>query len=60
VGTVTAVSRFLSVPYTRIMTQGKTKVIYNSVPVGKYWHYVVDALYQSIDSILAQGKKAHT
>jgi hypothetical protein len=44
-----------SVPYTRIMTQGKTKVIYNGVPVGKYQHHVVDALYQSIDSVLALG-----
>ena len=42
--------------YTQIMTQGKTKVIYNGVPVGKYRHYVIDALYQSIDSILAQSK----
>jgi protoheme ferro-lyase len=47
-----------SVPYTQIMTQGKTKVIYNGVPVGKYQHYVIDALYQSIDSILAQSKIA--
>jgi hypothetical protein len=44
-----------SVPYTRIMNQGKTKVIYNGVPVGKYKNYVIDALYQSIDSVLAQG-----
>jgi hypothetical protein len=37
------------------MNQGKTKVIYNGVPVGKYKNYVIDALYQSIDSVLAQG-----
>ncbi len=47
-----------NVPYTQILTQGKTKVVYNGVPVGKYQHYVIDALYQSIDSVLAQGKMA--
>lgn len=45
-----------SVPYTREMLQGKTHVIYNGVPVGKYQHYVVEALYQSIDSVLSQRK----
>ena len=44
------------VPYTQILTQGKTKVIYNGVPIGKYQHYVINALYQSIDSILVQAK----
>ena len=47
-----------TVPYTREMVQGKTKVIYNGVPVGKYQHYVIDAYYQSIDSILSQGRIA--
>ncbi len=47
-----------SVPYTQIMTQGKTKVIYNGVPVGKYQHFVVDAFYQAIDSVLSQGVQA--
>jgi hypothetical protein len=47
-----------SVPYTREMVQGKTKVIYNGLPVGKYQHYVVDAYYQSIGSILTQSEKA--
>jgi hypothetical protein len=45
------------VPYTQILTQGKTKVIYNGVPVGKYQPYVIDALYQAIDSILSQGER---
>ncbi len=44
-----------SVPYTREFVQDKTHVIYNGVPVGKYQHYVVDALYSSIDSVLKQG-----
>ena len=43
-----------SVPYTREMVQGKTKVIYNGVPVGKYQKYVVEAFFQSFDSILSQ------
>lgn len=45
-----------SVPLTREFVQGKTRIIYNGVPVGKYQKYVVEALYQSIDSILAQKK----
>ena len=44
-----------SVPYTREFVQDKTHVIYNGVPVGNYQHYVVDALYSSIDSVLKQG-----
>ena len=32
-----------------------TTVIYNGVPVGKYQPYVVEAFYQAVDSILAQG-----
>ncbi len=43
-----------SVPYSREMKQGNTTVIYNGVPVGKYQPHVSEALYQSIDSILAQ------
>lgn len=43
-----------SVPYTRELVQGKTHVIYNGVPVGKYQHYVVEALYQSLDSVLSK------
>jgi protoheme ferro-lyase len=45
-----------SIPYAREMKQGKTTVIYNGVPVGKYQPYVVDALYQSLDAIIAQKK----
>lgn len=44
-----------SVPYTREIVQGKTRVIYNGVPVGKYQKYVIEALYQAIDSILAKS-----
>lgn len=43
-----------SQPYVREMVQGKTHVIYNGVPVGKYQPYVIDALYQSLDSILSK------
>ena len=43
-----------SVPYTRELVQGKTHVIYNGVPVGKYQHYVIAALYQSLDSLLSK------
>ncbi len=45
-----------SVPYTREIVQGKTRVIYNGVPVGKYQKYVIDAFYQSIDSVLSKQK----
>lgn len=45
-----------SVPYTQTMTQGKTKVIYNGVPVGKYQKYVIEALYQSLDSVLSKKR----
>lgn len=41
-----------SVPYTREIIQGKTRVIYNGVPVGRYQEYVIEALYMAIDSIL--------
>ena len=44
-----------SVPYTREFQIGKTKVIYNGVPVGKYQKYVIDAVYQSFDAILSQS-----
>ncbi len=43
-----------SIPYTFEIVQGKTRVIYNGVPVGKYQKHVIDAFYQSIDSILSQ------
>jgi hypothetical protein len=45
-----------SVPYTREMVQGKTTVIYNGVPVGKYRKPVVEAYCQSLDSILSRAK----
>ena len=45
-----------SVPYTREFKQGKTHVIYNGVPVGKYQHFVVDALYEAVDSVLSRAK----
>jgi protoheme ferro-lyase len=45
-----------SVPYTREMIQGKTHVIYNGLPVGKYQKHVIEALYQSIDSVLSKRK----
>lgn len=45
-----------SVPYTREFVQGKTRVIYNGVPVGKYQKHVIEALYQSIDSVLSRRK----
>ena len=45
-----------SVPFTMEFQQGKTRVIYNGVPVGKYQPYVVEAFYLAIDSILKQKK----
>ncbi len=45
-----------SVPYTREFVQGKTRVIYNGVPVGKYQKHVIEAFYQSIDSVLSRRK----
>jgi protoheme ferro-lyase len=45
-----------SVPYTREMVQGKTHVIYNGVPVGKYQKHVIEAFYQACDSVLSQAK----
>ncbi len=47
-----------SVPYTRELVQGKTRVIYNGVPVGKYQHYVIDAFYQALDDVLSKRKAA--
>ena len=44
-----------SVPYTREFVQGKTHIIYNGVPVGKYQHFVVDALYSAVNSVLSRG-----
>ncbi len=45
-----------SVPYVKEMKQGKTHVIYNGVPVGKYQPNVIEALFQSIDEILKKKK----
>jgi protoheme ferro-lyase len=46
-----------SVPYTREFLQGKTHVIYNGLPVGKYQKYVIEALYQAVDSVLSKKKQ---
>jgi len=46
-----------SVPYVREMKQDRTTVIYNGVPVGKYQHHVIEAFYQSIDSVMAREKE---
>jgi protoheme ferro-lyase len=45
-----------SVPYTRELVQGKTHVIYNGVPVGKYQHHIVEAMFQSLDSVMSKRK----
>ena len=45
-----------SVPYTREMVQGKTHVIYNGLPVGKYQKHVIEAFYQAADSVLSKKK----
>ncbi len=45
-----------SIPYTQQFTQGKTTVIYNGVPSGKYQKYVIDAFYESIKSVLQQAQ----
>jgi len=45
-----------SVPYTREFVEGKTHVIYNGVPVGKYQHHVIEAFYQSLDAVLSKKK----
>lgn len=45
-----------SVPYTREMLQGKTHVIYNGIPAGKYQKHVIEAFYQAIDSVLSKRK----
>jgi protoheme ferro-lyase len=46
-----------SVPYSRELVQGKTHCIYNGVPVGKYQKNVIEAFYQSLDSVLSQRKE---
>jgi protoheme ferro-lyase len=43
-----------SVPFTRTLVQGKTKVIYNGLPVGKYQKHVIEAFYQSLDAVLSK------
>jgi len=45
-----------SIPYTREFQQGKTRVIYNGVPVGKYQKHVIEAFYQSLDSVLSKKR----
>jgi protoheme ferro-lyase len=47
-----------SVPYSREFVQGKTHVVYNGLPVGKYQKHVIEALYQSIDSVLSKQKQS--
>lgn len=44
-------------PYVREIRAGKTTLIYNGLPVGRHQHHVMEALYQSLDSILSNGKK---
>ncbi len=44
-----------SVPYTKEWDVEDTKVIYNGVPVGEYNKPIIEAVFQSIDHILAQG-----
>jgi hypothetical protein len=45
-----------SIPYTREFQQGKTRVVYNGVPVGKYQKHVIEAFYQSLDSVLSKKR----
>jgi protoheme ferro-lyase len=45
-----------SVPYSRELVQGKTRIIYNGLPVGKYQKYVIEAFNQAIDSVLSKRK----
>ena len=47
-----------SVPFTRELVQGKTHVIYNGVPVGKYQKHVIEAYFQSLDEVMAKRKAA--
>jgi len=47
-----------SVPYTRELVQGKTRVIYNGVPAGKYQKHVIEAYFQSLDEVMAKRKAA--
>jgi protoheme ferro-lyase len=48
-----------SVPYTREIRQGKTRIIYNGVPVGTYQTHVIEAFYQSLDSVVSKKAIAH-
>jgi len=43
-----------SVPYIMEFKEGKTHIIYNGVPVGKYQTHVTEAMYQAIDSVLSK------
>lgn len=47
-----------SQPFVMEFKQGKTRVIYNGVPVGPYQPYVIEAFYRAIDSVLAQKGKS--
>ncbi|MFC1669015.1 hypothetical protein ACFL20_01370, partial [Spirochaetota bacterium] len=44
-------------PFVVKYRQGKTNVIYNGTPVGKYQHYVVDAFYNAVNSIVSRKKQ---
>ena len=51
--------RNFSEPYTREIREGKTRIIYNGVPVGKYQRHVIDAFYQSLDSVVSKKMVAN-
>jgi hypothetical protein len=42
------------IPYTRTLVEGKTTVIYNGLPAGKYQSKVIEALYQSLDAVMSK------
>ncbi|MDX1777935.1 MAG: hypothetical protein R3339_03580, partial [Thermodesulfobacteriota bacterium] len=48
------------IPYVREVKEGKTTLIYNGLPVGKHQGHVIEALYQSLDSVLSNGKENPT
>ena len=45
-----------NVPYTREFFVDGTRVIYNGLPVGKYNKPIIEAFYQTMDSVLQQRK----
>jgi protoheme ferro-lyase len=47
-----------SVPFSRTFQAGSTIVIYNGVPVGTYARHVSEALFLSLDGILAKSAAA--